>query len=153
MSATLNITNFFSLVSQGSERTGKQGSISDAPQTPFDITVTGTGDFLTGSLETATVRTIYDDDGDFPTDFNFSHYWADQNSYIQLIFGTTNVILSVLAKVPFCLAPLAAGFVGLAAANTVIITGGTEPTLTDLDSVVIGNYSGSTMNYTFSIID
>ena len=151
--ATLNITNFFNLLSQGNEKLAKQGTITDAPQTPFGITVTGTCDFITCSLTTATVRTVYDDDADFPTSFDYLYYWADQNSYIQLIFAATNVILPVLAKVPFVLGPLAANLAGLAAANTTIITGGTEPTLTDLDSVVIGNYSGATMNFNFAVID
>lgn len=151
--STLSITNFFSLPSQGSEKTGKQGSASSDPKTPFDVTVSGTGHFLTGSLATATARTIYDDDDDAPSDFNYTHFWSDQNCYIQLIFASTNVVLPVLAKVPFCLAPLTAGLVGLAAANTTPITGGAEPTLTDLDSVVIANYSGTTMNFTFAAID
>lgn len=151
--ATLNLTNFFSLVAQGTERTGKQGTSTDAFQTPFPVTVTGTGEFLTGSLATATVRTIHDDTTDFPASIDYLYYWADQNSYIQLVFATTNVILPVLAKVPFVLGPLAANLVGLAAANTTIITGGTQPTLTDLDKVVIGNYSGSTMNFSFAVID
>lgn len=151
--ATLSLWNSFSLPSQGVEKTGKQGAATAAPQTPFDITVTGTGLFLTGTLATATVRTIFDDDSEFPVSFDYLHYWADQNSYLQLIFAATNVILPVLAKVPFVLGPLAANLVGLAAANTTIITGGTEPTLTDLDSVVIGNYSGTTMNFTFAIPD
>lgn len=151
--ATLSIWNFFSLPSQGSERTGKQGTLTSDPKTSFDITVTGTGHFLTGSLATAAARTIYDDDDDAPTDFNYTHFWSDQNCYLQFVFAGTNVVFSVLAKVPFCLAPITAGLVGLAAANTTPITGAAEPTLTDLDSLVIANYSGSAMNYTFALID
>jgi hypothetical protein len=150
--ATLNLWNYFSLDSQGGENTGKQGSIADAPQTPFPVTVTGTGLFLTGSFATATPRTIYDDSGDFPASFDFTHYWCDVNSYIQFVFGASNVILPVLAKVPFCLAPLAANLCGIAAANTTIMTG-TEPTLTDLDKVVIAQWSGGTANYRFEMVD
>lgn len=147
--ATLSIWNYFSLPVQGSENTGKQGSSTDAPQTSFDITVTGTIDKITGSLATATVRTLFDDDADFPIDWDYLHYWADQDSYIQIIGSATNVILKVEAKVPFVLSFDSM----LAAANTTIITGGTEPTLTDIDSIVIGNYSGSTMNFTFAVVD
>lgn len=151
--ATLNIWNYASLVSQGSEKTVKQGTYTDTPQTPFALTVTGTCEDPTGSLATATVRTIYDSSTQFPATFDFTHYWADQNSYIQFVFAATNVILPVLAKVPFNLAPLAASLVGLAVADTTIITGGAEPTLTNLSKVVIGNYSGSTMNYRFLLVD
>lgn len=151
--ATLNLWNYFSLVSQGAEKTGKQGAIADASQTPFAVTVDGVCLDDTGSLATATVRTVYNDSNQFPTAVDYLFYWADQNSYIQLVFGASNVILPVLAYVPFVLAPLAADLDGLAAANTTIITGGTQPTLTDLDKVVIGNYSGSTMNYRFLLVD
>lgn len=147
--ATLSLFNYFSLLSNGTEKTGKQGSIGDAPQTPFDITVTGTCLQDSGSLATATVRTVFDDDSDFPIDWDYLWYWADQDSYIQLIGSGTNVILKVEAKVPFALSFDSL----LAAADTTIITGGTEPTLTDIDSVVIGNYSGSTMSYVFAVVD
>ena len=40
-----------------------------------------------------------------------------------------------------------------AAANSTLITGGTEPTMSDIDSIALGNYSGSTANYTLAVID
>lgn len=150
--ATLQITNFFNLLSQGVERTGKQGTTTDAPQTPLAVTVTGTGIFYGGVLVTATPRLVYDDSVDFPIAFDYLHYWCSANSYIQLIFGATNVILPVLAKTPFCLAPLAANLVGLAAANTTPMTG-TEPTLTDLDKIYVSQWSGSNADFTFSLVD
>lgn len=150
--ATLNVWSYFSLVSQGSERTGKQGTSTDDPKSPFAVTVTGTGLFLTGVLTTATPRTIYDDSVEFPVSFDYTHYWCDANSYIQLIFGSTNIILPVLAKVPFCLAPLAANLCGLAAANATPMTG-TEPTLLDLDKVVVSQWSGADANFTFAMTD
>ena len=40
----------------------------------------------------------------------------------------------------------------LAAADTSILTS-SEPTLTDIDSVVIGNYSGGDATYLFAVVD
>jgi hypothetical protein len=151
--ATLSIINTFSLDSNGQIVGGKQGSADDLATTPFDITVTGTGHYIPFSLLTATVVTIYDDDDDVPANWNYLWLWSDQNLYIQIIGSATNVILPVLAKTPFNLAPITAGLGMLAAANTTAITGGTEPTLTDIDSVVLGNYSGTTAVGLFVVVD
>ena len=79
------------------------------------------------------------------------HAWQDLNDVQHLLIGsTTNVIHRVAAKQPFVLP----GYdTILAAADTTIITGGTEPTLTDIDSVVLGNYSGTTANFLFAVIN
>ena len=151
--STLNLWNYLSLVSAGSEKSAKQGDAADAPQTPLSITVDGACLDDTGVLATATVRTVYDDSAQFPAAFKYLFYVSDQDSYVQLIFAGTNVILPVLASVPFVLGPLGDNLDGLAAANTSLISGGSEPTLTDLDKVVVGNYSGSDMNYRFLLID
>lgn len=147
--ATLNITNNFTLDSLGVEKSGKQGTTTDPADTPFEITVTGTAHHVSGSLATASVTTVYDDDNDTPADWDYLHYWADQDSYIQIIGSGTNVVFKVLAKTPFVLSYDSM----LAAADTTAITGGSEPSLTDIDSIVIGNYSGTTMSYTFAVID
>ena len=154
--ATLSILNSYSMSSQGHTHTGKQGAASDAATTSFDLTasttpaITGTAHEVTGSLATATVVTIWDEDDDKPSDFDYMHLWADQDCYLQFIGTTTNFIVKVAAKVPFTIS----GYDNLlAAADTTAITGGTEPTLTDIDSIILGNYSGSTLNYRASIID
>lgn len=148
--ATLNIINNFELDSQGSVKTGKQGEIADAVTDQLPVTVTGTCHHVTGSLATATVVTVYDDDNDVPADFDYLYFWCDVDMYIQIVGSGSNVIFKVEAFQPFVLP----GFdTILAAADTTIITGGTEPTLTDIDSVVIGNYSGGTGNYLFAVID
>ncbi len=148
--ATLNILNNFELTSQGLTYSGKQGASADAIATEYLITVTGTIHQVGGVLATATVVTVYDDDNDVPADWDYLFYWADAISYIQLIGSGTNVIFKIAANQPFVLP----GYDSLlAAADTTIITGGTEPTLTDIDSIVIGNYSGSSMNYVFAVID
>lgn len=38
-------------------------------------------------------------------------------------------------------------------ATTTQITGGAEPSLEDIDSIMLGNYSGSTMNYSVALVD
>jgi len=148
--ATLSILSNFSLDSQGRTVTGKQGLAADGFSEALDATVSGTVHEVIGSLATATVVTVYDDDNDVPADFDYLYFWADQDCYIQITGSGTNVIFKVEASTPFWLP----GFdTILAAADTTIITGGTEPTMTDVDSVVIGNYSGNTMNYHFAVID
>jgi hypothetical protein len=150
MSSTLSVVSNFSLASQGRTITGKQGAAADGFDTALDITVTGTVHEMIGSLATATVATVYDDDNDLPADWDYLYFWADQDCYIQIIGSGSNAIFKVEATVPFWLP----GFDSiLAAADTTIITGGSEPTLTDIDSIVIGNYSGNTMNYHFAVID
>jgi hypothetical protein len=148
--ATLSIVNNFSLDSQGRTRTGKQGDDEAAFDTAMDVTVSGTCHEVIGSLATASIVTVYDDDNDVPADWDYLYFWSDQDCYIQIIGSGTNVIFKVEANVPFVLP----GFdTMLAAADTTAITGGTEPTLTDIDSIVIGNYSGNTMNFQFVVID
>ena len=147
---TLNINSNFELDSQGSIKSGKHGLAASPSTDPLEVTVSGTSHHVTGSLATANVATVYDDDDDVPADWDYLFYWADQDSYLQIIGSGSNVIFKVKAYTPFWLP----GYDSiLAAANTTIITGGTEPTLTDIDSIVIGNYSGSTMNYLFCVID
>lgn len=148
--ATLSIWNYFQLDSQGVEKTGKQGTSTDAAQTPFDVTVTGTDYAMTGSIATATVRTLWDEDSNFPATFDYLHFWCDQIVYLQLIAQGTNVIHRIAAKQPFVLPGYSTI---LAAANTTPIAGGTEPTLSQIDSILLGNYSGSTANFTLTLVD
>src|SRR3990167_4014662 len=148
--ATLSIINNLSLPTQGNTFTGKQGLAANGFSTALTITVTGTVHSVVGSLATATVVTVYDDDNDVPADLDYLYFWSDVDMYIQLIGSGSNVIFKNEASQPFVLP----GFdTLLAAADTTIITGGTEPTLTDIDSVVIGNYSGGTGNYVFAVFD
>lgn len=148
--ATLNIVNSFSLLSQGLYKYGKQGAPDDTITTAYGITVTGTTHYVVGSLATATAVTVYDDDDDTPADWDYLYYWADQITYIQIIGSGSNVVFKVAAYQPFALP----GYDSmLAAANTTPITGGAEPSLTDIDSVVLGNYSGNTANFVFAVID
>lgn len=146
--ATLSIINNFELASQGISKFGKQGAIASGFNDEFDITVTGTCHYVTGQLATATVITVFDDDVSALIDFTYLYFWADVDMYIQIIGSATNAIFKVLATVPFTLTYDSI----LAAANTTIITGGTEPSVTDIDSVVLGNYSGGTGNYVFAVI-
>lgn len=146
--ATLSILNSFSLPTQGRTLTGKQGTSTDSVSTAFEITVTGTTHTMIGTLATATVNTLWDDDNDFPIDWDYLYFWADQDVYLQIV-STTNVIFKILAKVPFTMTYDSL----LAAADATIITGGSEPTLVDIDSIVLGNYSGSSVNYQLTLVD
>ncbi len=148
--ATLKIISNFEMSSQGLDISGKQGAATADAETALSITVTGTVHKVVGTLATATVITIYDDDDDYPADWDYAFFWADADCYIQIIAGSTNVVFKVEATVPFWIP----GFDScLPAANATLITGGTEPTLTDIDSIAIGNYSGSSLNYVLAIID
>jgi hypothetical protein len=150
MSATLSIVNNFEMESLGTVKRGKQGSIADAFDEAFDLTVDGACHIVEDELATSSVATLWDEDDDSPADFDYMHFWADQDCYIQIIGTGTNVIFKVEAKVPFVLP----GFDDiLAAANTTAITGGAEPSLTAIDSIIVGNYSGQTMSYSAKFID
>lgn len=148
--ATLSITNNLELSSQGITTDAKQGLTTSTLAEPYDITVTGTVHKVIGSLATAAVTTVYDDDNDTPADWDYLYFWADQICYIQIIGSGSNAIFKIAPYQPFVLP----GYdVILAAADTTAITGGAEPSGTDIDSIVIGNYSGNTMNYVFAVID
>lgn len=147
--ATLNIVSNFELLAQGLLLTGKQGLSTSGPSEPFQVTVSGLAHRVVGSLATASVVTVFDDDDDVPADWDFMHLWADQDLYVQVIGSGSNAIFKVLAKVPFTLTYDSL----LAAANTTPITGGAEPSLTDIDSIVLGNYTGSTANYVAAFVD
>lgn len=153
----LNVTNAFSVTINGVTYVGKQGAIAGSASDAFAYTIDGAIHLASNPLATATVVTVYDDDDDKPVDFNYLFFWADVDMYIQIIGSGTNVIFKQMAFMPYVMAhpgTVAATKCGmLAAANTTIMTGGTEPTLTDIDSVVLGNYSGSTGNYFFAVID
>jgi hypothetical protein len=147
MSVNLNISNYFSVVAQGRSHMGKQGNATDDPKTEYPISVTGNVSDVTGQLLTATVQQVLDS-LTVTQPWSYMHYWADQDSDIQLIGSSTNVILKCKALVPFVMS-----YDGiLAAANTTPITGGATPSLQQLASIYIGNYSGSTMNYTISFV-
>ena len=148
--ATLSITNNFSLPTSGNTLTGKQGLAASAFATAYDITVNGQVHNVVGSLATATVVTVYDDDDDFPIDWDYCYIWADQALYVQIFGVSLNATFKMAAYQPFVIP----GFDSiLAAANTTIMTGGVEPTMTDIDSIALGNYSGTTANYLFCVID
>lgn len=140
--ATLNITNFLSLPMLGTETVAKQGSTTDDPKTPWSITVTGNLYEAKNTLATATVRTLWDEDADFPATFAYGFLWVDQIAYVQLITQSSNVQHRLAAKQPFVLPGYSTC---LGVANTTIISA--EPTLSQIDSIVLGNWSGSTLSY------
>ena len=150
--ATLSIINNFSLPLLGNTFTGKQGAAADDFLEPFEHTVDGKIHYVSSTLATASAVTLWDEDNDAPTTGDYIFFWADQDVHLQLIAQATNVIVPVEANVPFVLGGGSTGLKILAAADTTAITNGGS-TLSQIDSVVLGNSSGSTVNYVFALID
>lgn len=147
--ATLSIFNRFTMELLGVEHSGKQGSADSEPEDSFDITVDGSIQEQAGSLATAAVRTLWDEDDDNPAGFDYLYFWSDTDCYLQLIGQTTNFIVKVEAKVPYTLSTNQI----LAAANTTAMSAGVTPSVEAIDSIVLANVSGSTLNYVCSVID
>ena len=126
---------------------GKQGNAADDPKTEYPIQVTGNVSKQTGQLATATALQLLDS-LTTAQPWSYLHYWADQDSYLQLIGSGSNSITKVKSLVPFVMS-----YDGiLAAANTTPITGGATPSLQQIVSIYIANYSGTTLNYTISFV-
>ena len=148
MAGTLEILCNFSLLTQGRTVKGKQGEADSAFLTPYELSVDGKFHEVITTLATATAMTAWDDDSHFPADFDFLFFWADQDTYLQLIASATNVVLTMKAYIPF----IASYDTLLAAASTTAISG-SAPSVTDIDSVVIQNNSGSTANVHLCLVD
>lgn len=147
--ATLSIFNRFVMEVLGVEYSGKQGAADDEPEDSFDRTVDGNVQSQSGALATAAVRTIWDEDDDNPTGFDYLFFWADQDCYLQLVGQATNVTLKLVAKVPFCLSTDKI----LAAGDTTANTAGLTPSVEAIDSIVLSNVSGTELNYRCDVID
>lgn len=148
--ASLNILNRFSVVGTGAvEHSGKQGAVADGVNDELVVTVSGDVHQVSGTLATAAVRTVYDNDDDAPTSWNYLWFWCSVDMYLQIILATGNLIHKVLATTPFNMSWPSA----LVAANTTVIAGGVEPTLEAVDSIVIGNYSGGSGTFNFAVVD
>lgn len=147
--ASLLIISNFTVTSDGVVYSGKQGETTDATTDEFTVTVDGLVHQVNTSIATAAVATVWDEDNDTPADFDYLFVWSSVVMYLQLIGQTSNIITKLLAKVPYMLC----NDQMLAAASTTAITGGTEPTLEDIDSVVIGNYSGGAGKVNFAVVD
>ncbi len=152
--STLTIINNFLLDSDGVETIGKQGVTTDAITDGYSLatsglTITGTSKLLKGQLATATVNLLYDASVDFPATFDYLFLWTDQTCYIQVIGSATNATLKIAAQVPYTLS----GFGSiLAAANGTPISGGSEPAVSAVSKVYLGNYSGNLLNYLFAVV-
>ncbi len=146
--STLSIINNFELDSQGSIETGKQGPAAAGFDEAYDIEVDGYRHSVVGVLADDAVVTVYDDDDDVPADWDYMHVKADGTLTIQMIGPTMNAKFKIIANVPFTMA-----YNGLnAEANATPITGAAEPTLSDIDSIILGNYSGAPVNFSFKLM-
>ena len=155
MAYDLDILCNFTLTVRGKTISFWQGtSVDDLVTTPFTVSVDGPSHATPFTLATATARTLWDDDDDFPADFDFLFYVADQNTFLQVIASATSFTVPVLAGVPFILAPKTDSLTAkcLGAATTTAMSG-TAPSVTEIDSVVCQNNSGETTNGFFFVSD
>lgn len=152
MSVSNLIVNNFSLTTQGQTITGNQGLSANAFGAALTQTVAGTVKHFTGTLATATIATLYNTTNDLPA--TFLYFWlcvdqgASDNVQVQVIDSATNVIHALLANVPFVLHNSHM----LAAASTTAITGASQTSLNTIAKIVLGNYSGVTLNYEYAVI-
>lgn len=146
--ATLNIQNRFEVLAQGGLVTGREAPSALGNPPNYGLSVTGLADKQVGSLATAAVVTLWSASVGRPSSWTYFHVVADQNVDLQLVGTGSNVILALLANVPFTLGVQSL----LAAASTTAITGGAQPSLTTIQSINLGNYSGSTANYTCGFV-
>ena len=155
MAATISIITNATLTNQGLSDYVKQGNATDAITTGYapsasDWTLNGQIYNNGGTLATATVVTAWQSAQDYPTGFQYGIFWSDQNCYIQAITAGTNNVQKVLKQLPFVFP----GFGSIiAAANTTAITGGAEPSVAAITKIVLGNYSGTTMNWRLLLIN
>lgn len=150
MSVSLDLVNNFTVSVNGFTQVGNQGMSQNDFSDPYRVTVTGECHVTGGQLATATVRSVYETAGDYPTSWAYLWLVADQICYVQLIGSGTNAILKLAAYQPFVLP----GYNKiLAAADTTAIAGNSEPSVTTIANVYLGNYSGTTLNYQFAVIN
>ena len=150
MSVSLSIVNNFSVPINGFTVIGNQGMTLNDFADAYKATVTGEIHQTGGQLATATVRSVYETAGDYPTSWSYLWLVADQICYVQLIGSATNAIFKLAAYLPFVLP----GYNKvLAAANTTAIAGNSEPAVTTIANVYLGTYSGTTLNYQFAVIN
>ncbi len=148
--ATLNIKCSFSIVVNGKTIEGWHGtdSANDADDV-LAVTVDGKVNNQPSQIADATARTLWDDDDDFPSDFDYMFLVADQDLDLQIIGATLNVTLPVKAGIPFVL-----GYDDiLAAIATTPIVADSVPAYEEIDSLRINNRSNSTANYVFFCVD
>lgn len=148
--ASLRVLNNWQLNVGGLVRGGAQGGSSQPFFDPASVTVAGTIHGTRVVVPTATVLALWDDDDDSPT--NFDYFWvkADVAAYLQLVGATSSVVIPLVADTPFV---LSGGDQILGAGSTTDITGGTEPTLEDIDHINLGNYSGGDATVEYAVID
>ncbi len=146
MAATLDIINYFKLDSlNNTDEAGAGPTTQTDPTSPWTVdTLTILGDLhkvKKTSLANATALTIWDEDDDTPSDWQYFWISVDQDTvYLQFVGQTSNVKLLLSKNVPFVWTNdqllCAVAVTAMAAA----------PTLEDIDSCVLYNNSGNTVN-------
>lgn len=134
----------------GNNIVAKQGAATSDFSEAYDITITGQVKQVDTTIATAGALTVYDASVDSPSSGAiYGWIMVDQIAYLQLITAATNVVIKIAANQPFVLPGY---FSMLAAASTTAITGAAEPTTAAITKIVVGNYSGSTLNIVGRII-
>lgn len=145
--ATLKIINNISMTHDGSTTAIKQGVSSSSATTAFEFSVDGKVHLVQATLATGSINVIWDTDNDTPGNFDYMIYRADQITYIQTMTASGSAVYKIAANMPFVLP----GYDDLLTyTDTTQIS--TEPSLVTMNNVVIGNYSGSTVNYSAAFI-
>jgi hypothetical protein len=155
MAVDLNLLCNFEMTIRGITFSGMQGLGDGAAVTaPFAVSVDGDSHAVPFTLATAAALTVWDDDDDKPSDFDFLFFVADQDMFIQVICSATSFTVPVAAGVPFILAPKTDGLTAkaLGAASTTPMSG-SAPSVTEIDSIVIQNNSGNDAHGMFFVAD
>lgn len=148
MSAILEVINQARILDNtGVEAFAKQGAAADRAETPFEVTVTGSLFRQVATLPTANIATLWTAANDLPAMFAYGFLWTDQAAFLQRIGSATNAVDPITAEVPFTF-----GGTILGAGTTTLISAGAPPSVTALSKIVLGNYSGVTLNYSLLLV-
>jgi hypothetical protein len=137
----------------GNTFVAKQGGAADDFGEGVDVTVTGYKQQPANALATGSARKLFDDDEDAPTDPLYFHLWTagswtTEVVWVQIIGVTSNFVIPVYPEVPWVLR----GNRILAAANTTALDGSAAPSTEDIDSIVLVNRSGASIDYCLTIV-
>jgi hypothetical protein len=149
MSVSLYVRNSFNATINNCPLQGYQGTSGfDDPAT---ITLAGKSKIVPSSLASGGSFLVYDDSVDTEV-VDIMHLWvkSDQAFYLQLITAATEVRIGPLAaNVPHSLSAYATLKLLASAGTTAMST--VEPVTADVKKILLGNFSGSTMNYLFGV--
>ena len=145
MSVDLNIIANLTCEVNGVTVTDHQGEVTDLFNDAFALAITGVYFQRQGTIADATVTTIYVAANELPATSKYIQIWTDDDIYVQVIGSATHAIFKTIGMVPFTIPNGAV----LGVASTTVIAA--EPTTTAIAKIVLGNYSGGTVNWRMSM--